>query len=199
MIDFVGNGCRRKEIFARHSEVALRIRRRHAPLISKREANFFPRKIMHLGGNPRVHRCRCVPARECNPERVALANSFVRLLKNESSSVGDEIFGTNHLMFSFHTKARSIYRLTLISLATPSPSSFSSKMAGLGFSIARLKSPSPQFHPIRKGRGGITQGRNSASIRRRNVTARAFADNADDNLRRARISRRVRSALRSDD
>jgi hypothetical protein len=72
-------------------------------------------------------------------------------------------------------------------------------MAGSGFSIPRLKNPSPQFSPIRKGRDGITQGREPASIRRRNVTARAFADNADDNLRRARISMRVRPALRSDD
>jgi|SRR6516165_6908517 len=101
---FLRNGGRRKKIFARHSEVALRIVRGHAPLVSKREANFIPRKIMGLGCNSRVHGCRRVPARECNPELVALSNSFVRLLENESRSVSDEILCPNDVTLSFHTK-----------------------------------------------------------------------------------------------
>src|SRR4029077_15475799 len=51
---------------------------------------------------PRVNRPRSVPARECDPESVAFANSFVRLFKNEVSGVSGEIFGSNDVRVSFH-------------------------------------------------------------------------------------------------
>jgi hypothetical protein len=59
---FLGNASRHKKIFARHSEVALRIIRPHATLASEREANPIPPKIMRLRRNPRANRRWSVPA-----------------------------------------------------------------------------------------------------------------------------------------
>src|SRR6266403_5678820 len=59
---FLRNGSRHKKIFARHSEVALRIIRRHATLVSEREPNRLPRKIMCVDRNPGINRSWCVPA-----------------------------------------------------------------------------------------------------------------------------------------
>src|SRR2546430_11489415 len=85
----------RKQSFVRHPEVAVFIIRWHAALVSERDVNQFPRQIMRDRGKPRVNRARRVPARERNPEFIAFANSFVRLFKNEVSSVGSEVFGAN--------------------------------------------------------------------------------------------------------
>jgi hypothetical protein len=59
---FLRNASRQKKIFMRHFEVALRIIRRHATLVSKREVNPVPRKITRLRCNPGVNRCWSVPA-----------------------------------------------------------------------------------------------------------------------------------------
>src|SRR5437763_7318860 len=59
---FLRNGSRHKKIFARHSEVALWIVRRHATFVSEREPNPIPRKIMRLRRNPGVNRRWSVPA-----------------------------------------------------------------------------------------------------------------------------------------
>src|SRR5882757_8091010 len=59
---FFRNGRRNKKIFARHSEVALWIIRRHATLVSEGEADRLPRKIMRLRRNSGVNRGWCVPA-----------------------------------------------------------------------------------------------------------------------------------------
>src|SRR5205809_3090245 len=61
---FLGNGCRRKKIFARHSEVALRIIGRHATLVSERKPNPTPRQVARLPRNPGVNRSGRLPARE---------------------------------------------------------------------------------------------------------------------------------------
>src|SRR5437867_4409605 len=59
---FFRNGSRHKKIFARHSEVALRIIRRYATLVSEGEADELPRKIMRIHRNPGINRGWCVPA-----------------------------------------------------------------------------------------------------------------------------------------
>src|SRR6266576_4082441 len=58
---FLRNGSRHKKIFSRHSEVALRIIRRHATLVSEGETDRLPWKIMRIHRNPCVNRGRSVP------------------------------------------------------------------------------------------------------------------------------------------
>src|SRR5215831_15129153 len=86
------NGSRYKKIFARHSEVALRIIRRDATLVSEGEPNPIPRQIMSLGRNSGVDWRRSVPARERDPKLAAFRDCFARLLENERGGVGNEIF-----------------------------------------------------------------------------------------------------------
>src|SRR4029077_13712734 len=59
---FFRDGSRHKKIFARHSEVALRITRRNATLVSEGETDRLPRKIMRLRCYSGVNRGWCVPA-----------------------------------------------------------------------------------------------------------------------------------------
>src|SRR5215471_7196545 len=92
---FFRNASRHKKIFARHSEVALWIIRRHATLVSKREANRLPRKIMCLRCDPVVNRCWSVSARERDPKFVALSDSFVPLFEDQAGSVGNKILSAN--------------------------------------------------------------------------------------------------------
>ena len=54
--------------------------------------------------------------------------------------------------------------------------------------------PSPQSSPRKRGEAETRALRKTAVIKRRNVTGRAFADNADDSLRPARTSAPVRFA-----
>src|SRR5215216_7807106 len=82
---FLRNSSRHKKIFARHSEVALRIIQRHATLVSEGEADRLPWKIMRIHCNPGVNRSRSLPARERDSKIVALRNSFARLLENDGS------------------------------------------------------------------------------------------------------------------
>jgi hypothetical protein len=56
-------------------------------------------------GEPGVNRNGSVPARERNPEFVAFAQSFVRLVKNEVGSVGGEILGSDYM--SGHSRMKS--------------------------------------------------------------------------------------------
>jgi hypothetical protein len=53
---------------------------------------------------PRVNRPRSVSARERNPELVAFANSFVRLVKNEVTGVSCEILRSNDV--STHSRLK---------------------------------------------------------------------------------------------
>src|SRR6516225_3364657 len=59
---FLRDGRRHEKVFARHSEVALRIIRCHATLVSKSEPNSIPPKIMRLRRNPGVNGRWSVPA-----------------------------------------------------------------------------------------------------------------------------------------
>src|SRR4029453_9619950 len=59
---FLRNGSGHQKIFARHSEVALWIIRRHATLVSEREPTRFPWKITRFCGDPSVNRRWSVPA-----------------------------------------------------------------------------------------------------------------------------------------
>src|SRR5215216_856568 len=82
---FLRNSSRHKKILARHSEVALRIIRRHATLVSKSEADRLPWKIMRIHCNPGIHRSRRLPAGERDSKFVALHNGFASLLENDGS------------------------------------------------------------------------------------------------------------------
>src|SRR5215470_7413943 len=84
-----------KKIFARHSEIALWIVRRHTTFVAECEANRLPAKITPSRRNARVNRRGRLPAREGDPKFVALSDGFARLLKNERRSISDEILGAN--------------------------------------------------------------------------------------------------------
>src|SRR5262245_28806930 len=99
---FFRNGSRHKKIFARHSEVALRIIRRHATLVSKGEPNPIPREIVPLGRNSSVNRRWSVPARERDPKFVAPDDSFARLFENERRGVSNEILSADDYWGSAH-------------------------------------------------------------------------------------------------
>ncbi len=52
-------------------------------------------------GKPGINWNGSIPARERNPELVAFAEGFVRLLKNEVSGVSDEILRSKYLRLRF--------------------------------------------------------------------------------------------------
>src|SRR5262245_22418873 len=95
-----------KKIFARHPEVALRIIRRHATLISKSKANRLPRTIMRLCRNPAINRGWRVAARERDPKLVALGDASARLLQNEGSGVSNEILSPDYSRVVLHSSIR---------------------------------------------------------------------------------------------
>ena len=99
---FSRNPSRRQKSFPSHFEIALRIVWWHATLVSERDTDQVPRQIVPERRKPRVNRPRSVPARECDPESVAFANSFVRLFKNEVSSVSSEILRSSDVRLSCH-------------------------------------------------------------------------------------------------
>src|SRR6266403_5505493 len=99
---FFRNPSRRQKSFPGHFEIALWIVWWHATLVSERDTDQVPRQIVPERRTPRVNRPRSVPARECDPESVAFANSFVRLFKNEVGGIYDEILRSNDVRFSFH-------------------------------------------------------------------------------------------------
>src|SRR5262249_39017501 len=107
------NGSRYKQIFARHSKVALRIIRRYATLVSEGEPNPIPRQIMSLGRNSGVDRRRSVPARECDPKLAAFRDCFARLLENERGGVGNEIFTADDCWGSAHAGFHSNHAMRL--------------------------------------------------------------------------------------
>jgi len=81
----------------------LRIIWRHAALISEREQNLIPRKIMSLPRNSGVNRRRRVSSWKRDPKFAALDDRFARLLEDEGGSVRNEIFASEHSRGRFHT------------------------------------------------------------------------------------------------
>src|SRR5207248_10227961 len=84
---------------ARHSEIALRIVRRHATLVAKGKADTLPRKVSRNPGEFRINRQRRVASRQRNSEFVAFGQRGPRVLQEKFRGFTHEILGANHLAF----------------------------------------------------------------------------------------------------
>src|SRR4051812_3801550 len=88
-----------KERFARHSEVALLISRRHAAFVAESEINAVPWKLAPDAGKLCVNRPRRISAGKCDPKLIAFGQGSSRLSQNEFSRFNDEVLRTNYVPF----------------------------------------------------------------------------------------------------
>src|SRR6266496_5613442 len=92
-----GNCCGHEENFMGHPEVALRVIRWHAAFVAESDLNQLPWQIACDRREPCVNRPWRIPARERNPELVALAKRLVRLIDDKICRVRGKILRSNYV------------------------------------------------------------------------------------------------------